>query len=163
MPELPRFGFQMELNDDLNELKWYGRGPHENYADRKTSAFIAQYQSTVLEQAHPYIRPQETGYKTDVRWLKVFDKNKKGFLIKSSTPFSMSALPYTIEDLSPGEGEQWLKHSYDLKPRDFTTLLIDASQMGVGGDDSWGAHTHEKYQLPFGKMDFEFEIRNLDE
>ena len=163
MPELPRFGFQMELNDDLNELKWYGRGPHENYSDRKTSAFIAQYQSTVLEQAHPYIRPQETGYKTDVRWLKVFDKNKKGFLIKSSTPFSMSALPYTIEDLSPGEGEQWLKHSYDLKPRDFTTLLIDASQMGVGGDDSWGAHTHEKYQLPFGKMDFEFEIRNLDE
>jgi len=161
MPALPRLGFRMELPNSWSDLKWYGRGPHENYPDRKTSAFIAQYASTVSQQAHPYIRPQETGYKTDIRHLKIFNESEKGILIQSSSPFCMSALPYTIEDLSTGEGEQWLKHSYDLKPRDFITLLIDASQMGVGGDDSWGAHTHERYQIPFGKMEFGFEIRGL--
>ncbi len=155
LPELPRFGFTLQLPKYFDTMMWYGRGPHENYWDRKTSAFVGVHQSTVADQYHPYIRPQENGNKTDTRWLKLTDPNGNGWRITGLPQFDFSALFYSMDDLDLGIPIP-LKHTIDLKEQAFISLQIDQRQMGIGGDDSWGAMPHNEYRLFYKTFKFEF-------
>jgi beta-galactosidase len=154
LPELPRFGLSMRMPDQFDQLEWYGRGPHENYCDRKTSAFIGHYRSTVAEQYHPYIRPQENGQKTDIKWLRLLNGKGQGWAFKAISIMEFNAQLYTAEDFDLATGERPLKHTFDLEPKPFITLHLDEKQMGVGGDDSWGAHTHDQYKVFYKKRQF---------
>jgi len=160
MPELPRFGTVMKIPGKFENLKWYGRGPHENYWDRNTSSFIGVYKSTPEEQYFPYIRPQENGYKTDTRWLALQDSTGKGVMIIGEPLVSFSALNFTMEDLDQGTKQNY-QHTYDLKPKDFISLHVDYKQTGVGGDDSWGARPHPQYTLQYGGYVHSYIIRPL--
>lgn len=152
LPELPRIGLVTGINKDLEHLEWFGRGPQENYWDRKTGAFIGKYNSAPEEQYVPYISPQENGLKTDTRWIRMTNDKGKGILIKGQPKFQFSALPFSPEDLTqPSRG---LLHTYDLEPNDFTTLCLDHLHMGLGGDDSWGALVHEPYLIPVQPYQF---------
>lgn len=167
VPEIPRMGMQMQLPEEFMNLKWYGRGPHENYIDRKTSAFVGLYESSVDDQYVPYIRPQENGYKTDTRWLALTDDNGNGILVTGMPLISFAALKNIHDDFeSPGKLSQYRKdaksantHTNDVKPRDFINLNVDYGQMGVGGDDSWGAMIHPQYRLLDKKYEYSFRIR----
>ncbi len=147
LAELPRFGLTMELPMQFENVKWYGRGPHENYSDRKMSALVGVYNSTITEQYHPYIRPQENGNKTESRWLTLTNTTGVGLKIIGEPLFDFSAQKYTTDDFDLGGFDKPFKHTYDLIPKDFITLHVDFGQMGVGGDDSWGAHTHDEFKL----------------
>lgn len=167
IPEIPRMGMQMQLPVELTNLQWFGRGPHENYIDRKTSAFVGLYESTVSDQYTPYIRPQENGYKTDTRWLTLTDDNGSGILVSGDPLFCFSALNNIHDDFeSPGKLSVYRKdakiantHTIDVKPRDLINLNIDLGQMGVGGDNSWGALIHPEYRLLNKKYEYSFRIR----
>ena len=147
LPELPRFGLMMQMPAEFDNLKWYGRGPHENYIDRKSSALFGIYNSTIAEQYHPYIRPQENGNKTDARWVDLTDRQGVGLKILGSPQFDFSAQQYIPADFDSSDEGNYFRHTFDVVPKDFITLQIDFGQMGVGGDDSWGAHTHDNYKL----------------
>jgi beta-galactosidase len=167
IPEIPRMGMQMQLPAEFMNLKWFGRGPHENYQDRKTSAYAGIYESTVTDQYTPYIRPQENGYRTDTRWLTLTDDNGTGILVSGNPLFCFAALNNVHDDFeSPGKLSRYRKdaksvntHTIDIKPRDLVNLNIDLGQMGVGGDDSWGAMIHDKYRLTETKYEYSFRIR----
>jgi len=169
IPEIPRMGMQMQLPETFSNLKWYGRGPHENYADRKTSAFVNLYESTVADQYVPYIRPQENGYKTDTRWLTLTDDNGYGLLIQGMPLICFAALHNIHDDFeSPGKLSTYRKdaktantHTTDVKPRELVNLNVDLGQMGVGGDDSWGAMIHTQYRLLDDKYEYSFRIKPL--
>ncbi len=139
---LPRFGFTLGVPRQLNEVTWYGRGPHETYWDRKSSGEIGIYDATVDGMVHPYVRSQDTGNRTDVRWMTLLDDRHSGIRISTETPLSFSALPYTLSDLETAS------HDYQLPRRDFNSLFVDWKLHGVGGDNSWGARTHPQYTLP---------------
>ncbi|OQY03294.1 MAG: hypothetical protein B6I20_05300 [Bacteroidetes bacterium 4572_117] len=134
LPELPRFGALMRLPKRFEQISWLGRGPFENYEDRKTAAFVDVYKSTVTELYYPYISPQENGYRTDVRWLGIADNEGNGLFFGAYPVFGFSALHYTMEDLS--QESRGGKHTIDLTKQEFTELMIDYKQRGVGGDDS---------------------------
>ena len=157
---MPRFGTILTLPGDLDQVEWYGRGPHENYRDRRTGAAVGRYTAPVSELAHPYVRPQETGTRTDTRWVAVTDGSGTGLLVTGLPTVSFSALPYTIEDLDAGETKSQ-RHWADLVPRDEVTLSVDYRQQGVGGDDSWGAVPHHEYTLWPREMGFRFLLRPL--
>ena len=167
IPEIPRMGMQMQLPGEYTNIKWFGRGPHENYIDRKTSADVGLYESTVADQYTPYIRPQENGYKTDTRWLTLTDDNGTGILVTGDPLISFAALNNIHDDFeSPGKLSQYRKdaksantHTTDVKPRDLVNLNIDLGQMGVGGDNSWGALIHPQYRLLGKKYEYSFRIR----
>ena len=167
VPEIPRMGMQMQISEELANIKWLGRGPHENYQDRKTSAEIGIYESTVADQYTPYIRPQENGYKTDTRWLLLTNDDGKGLLVTGDPVICFSALNYMHDDFeSPGKLSQYRKdaksantHTIDLKPRDLINLNVDLGQMGVGGDDSWGAIIHPEYRLLEKRYEYSFRMR----
>jgi beta-galactosidase len=169
IPEIPRMGMQMQLPEEYVNLKWYGRGPHENYVDRKTSAYVGLYESTVADQYVPYIRPQENGYKTDTRWLTLTDENGSGILVSGYPVICFAALNNLHDDFeSPGKLSTYRKdaitantHTYDIKPRDLVNLNIDLGQMGVGGDNSWGAMIHPQYRLMENKYEYSFRIRPI--
>jgi beta-galactosidase len=169
IPEIPRMGMQMQLPEEFMNLKWLGRGPHENYADRKTSAEVGLYESTVADQYVPYIRPSENGYKTDTRWLTLTDENGTGILVSGNPLICFAALNNTHDDFeSPGKLSQYRKdaksantHTIDIKPRDLVNLNVDLGQMGVGGDDSWGAMIHPQYRLLDKKYEYSFRIRPI--
>jgi len=154
LPELPRFGLNVELNGIFNSVKWYGRGPYENYWDRRTASFVGLYKSTVNEQFTPYIRPQENGYKTDVRWLELQTDKNLVLRVTGQPDFCFSALHYTYDDMKGFK--QGGKHIHDLEVKPFVDLNIDYRQMGVGGDDSWGARTHDEYTLPAKEYSYSF-------
>jgi beta-galactosidase len=167
IPEIPRMGMQMQLAGEYTNLKWLGRGPHENYVDRKTSADIGLYESTVADQYTPYIRPQENGYKTETRWLTLTDDNGNGILVSGNPLVCFAALNNIHNDFeSPGKLSQYRKdaktantHTIDVKPRDIVNLNVDLGQMGVGGDNSWGARIHPQYRLLAKKYEYSFRIR----
>jgi beta-galactosidase len=167
IPELPRMGMQMQLPEEFINLTWLGRGPHENYVDRKTSADVGLYESTVADQYTPYIRPQENGYKTDTRWFTLTDENGTGILVSGAPLISFAALNNLHDDFeSPGKLSTYRKdaitantHTIDIKPRDLVNLNVDLGQMGVGGDDSWGARIHPEYRLLDMKYEYSFRIR----
>jgi beta-galactosidase len=159
-PELPRFGMRFSLPAAYGELEWYGRGRHENYCDRNNSALVDVYQSTVAEEYFPYIRPQENGYKTDMRWMKITDASGKGILIDGLPLFSGSALNNSIEDFDQGTKQNY-RHTIDISPRDEVFVTVDLKQMGVGGDDSWGAKPHPQYRLPADNYSFKFRMQPI--
>ncbi len=143
LPEIPEIGVMFVLNPALDTLSWYGRGPHENHWDRKTGAKIGLFDGTVAEQFTPYLRPQECGNKTDVRFGSLTgDSFNSRFKFEGDAPIEVCALPWTPEELEESD------HIYKLPASNKTVLRINYKQMGVGGDDSWGAKTHEPYILP---------------
>lgn len=156
-PDLPRFGMSLPLISDFESVEWFGRGPHENYSDRKTSAFVGHYFSTVTDQFVPYISPEENGYKTDTRWMALKTKDNNGIMFKADDLIGFSALHYSIPDLTRPKRDGF--HVTDLVKKDEVFLCIDKMQMGVGGDDSWGAKTHAEYCIPFRPMFYSFVIK----
>ncbi len=140
LPEIPLVGNMMTMPVDFDRITWYGRGPNENYIDKKLASFIGVYSKTVDENFFPYIKPQETGNHIETDWVKIADKDDNGILI-SGDKFEFSALHYT-----PGEIES-KKHPFELVKSNNTILHINAKQMGVGGDDSWGAKPHPEFML----------------
>jgi beta-galactosidase len=167
VPEIPRMGMQMQLPAGYRNLKWLGRGPHENYTDRKSSAYVGLYESTVADQYVPYIRPQENGYKTDTRWLTLTDDSGNGILVSGDPLICFSALNFIHDDFeSPGKLSQYRKdaieantHTTDVKPRELVNLNVDLGQMGVGGDNSWGARIHPQYRLLENRYEYTFRIK----
>ena len=161
-PEIPRVGMTMELFKSFDQLTYFGRGPHENYRDRNSSAHVGLYTSSVAEQYHPYVRAQESGYKTQVRWAKLTDKEGIGLSIKGAPHFGMSALHYRIADLDSGRTREGL-HSGELTPRPLVNLNIDYGQMGVGGVQSWGATELEQYLLTDNEYTYTFPLTGVVE
>jgi len=158
LPELPRIGMQGVVSPELDQVNWYGRGPHENYSDRKNSAAIAEYVSTVEDLHFPYIRPQENGYRTDVRSLAMFNREGKGFRIIGLPSFCFNAQFYSKNQYC-NEEKPCQKHSIDMKKEDRIYLNVDHKQMGVGGDNSWGAQPHEQYRVLPHAYYYEFIIK----
>jgi len=156
LPEMPRFGMRMNLKQDYKLLNYYGRGPWENYQDRNLASFLGVYADTVVKAVESnYIRPQEHGYRTDTRWIKIANEQGKGLMIEGVQPISFSLLPFKTEDLDPGLSKKQ-QHPTDIKIRDENTLQIDLKQRGVGGDDSWGALPHKEYRLTDKKFTYSY-------
>ena len=153
--EMFRFGMQLRMPVTFNEVEYYGRGPGENYADRNHGAMIGKYRQTVEEQFYPYIRPQETGTKTDVRWWNLLNISGNGLQFVADAPFSASALNYTIESLDDGAGKDQ-RHSPEVEKANFTNFCIDKAQTGLACVNSWGAIPLEKYRLPYQDYEFSF-------
>ncbi|WP_295127488.1 glycoside hydrolase family 2 TIM barrel-domain containing protein [uncultured Chitinophaga sp.] len=159
LPELPRFGMRMQLPPAYKNLSYYGRGPWENYNDRNTASFIGLYTDSVSNQGtENYIRPQENGYKTDVRWLRLLNSDGAGLLVEGVQPLGFSALNRMTEDLDPGLTKKQ-QHWTDIKPRDEVYLHVDLRQRGLGGDDSWGALPHTQYRLLDKTYSYSYIIR----
>jgi beta-galactosidase len=147
LPEMPRFGMRLTLPKSYTNIDFYGRGPWENYSDRNSASFIGVYKQKAAEQfVANYIRPQENGYKTDVRWATFYDDKNTGVKITGVQPICFSALPYTAEDMDPGVTKKQ-QHPSDLNERNFLCVHIDLNQRGLGGDNSWGAYPHATYLL----------------
>jgi beta-galactosidase len=161
LPELPRFGMRMELPPGFNHLSYYGRGPWENYNDRNTASFVGLYADSVQNQfTWNYIRPQENGYKTDVRWLTLTNNNGAGLMVQGAQPVCFSAINAMAEDLDPGLKKKQ-QHPADIKPRSTVYLNIDLKQRGVGGDNSWGALPHDAYRLLEKKYSYSYTLQLL--
>ena len=161
VPELPRFGMRMMLPAEYDNREYYGRGPWENYSDRKTAAFIGVYQDNVKEQVMPYIRPQEFGYRTDVRWVKLTNESGAGLMVQGLQPLGMSALNVLTEDLDPGLTKNQ-QHPTDIKARDLVCLHIDLGQRGLGGDNSWGALPHAPYRMTDKQYSYSYVLKLVD-
>ena len=171
LPKLPRLGTQLTLPGTFRFMEWLGRGPHESYADRKTSARVGHWKGPVDEQFHRYSRPQETGNKTDVRWVSLQDSDGYGWRARPGSDtdlLSTSAWPFPMDDLDfapaakGAESASGLvpvtsKHGAELMIQDLVTWNVDAGQMGVGGDTSWGRPVHEPYTLP--PKDYTYVVR----
>jgi beta-galactosidase len=159
LPEIPRIGMSLALPAEFEKVVYYGRGPQENYSDRCTGAYVGVYESTVDEQYFPYISPQENGNKTDVRWMAFREASGQGVLIVGEPLLSMSALRYTVEDLT--QEKRGTRHTIDLVKRPFTTVNIDLKQAGVGGDDSWGSRPHTQYAIRPVDHEYRFRVTPL--
>ena len=159
VPGMLRYGMVMQLPYNMDKSEYFGRGPIENYADRKFSQRFGIYQQTADEQFYPYIRPQETGTKSDMRWWKQTGEKGMGLLVRSDKPFYASALHYTVEDLDDGD-EKEQRHIQEVPKSKFTNLHIDGEMAGVGGIDSWSAKAEalEEYRVPFGQKRLQFTL-----
>ncbi|MCB9878394.1 MAG: DUF4981 domain-containing protein [Planctomycetes bacterium] len=159
LPELPRVGLTFETRRAAEQLRWYGRGPFENYADRKTAAFFGIWSGTVEQLNHQYIEPQEHGNRTDTRWLELRAAQGPGLRVRAAArehPFAWSVWPYTQAAVEAA------LHPYEVEPSGRLTVHIDAGQTGVGGDDSWGARPHPQYTLqPAGRYELGFVLSPL--
>ena len=162
VPELPRFGMRMMLPQDYTHLKYYGRGPWENYADRNESAFLGLYEQSTDEQLFPYVRPQESGNKTDVRWVELTNDEGVGIRVEGLQPLNISAMPYRSEDLDPGLGMKKQMHYSDIEPRREVVLHIDLAQRGLGGDTSWGAQPRDQYRLTADEYSYGYIISPIN-
>lgn len=155
--ELLRFGMVMNLPYGMDRIKWYGCGPVENYIDRKNSQFVGIYESTADDMFYPYIRPQETGTVSDLRWWRQSDNEGLGINVTAESLFSASALHYNISDLDEGD-EKHQRHSPSVPKSQYTNLCIDLVQEGVGGIDSWGAQALPEYRVAYKDYTFKFRI-----
>ncbi|CAM5458965.1 glycoside hydrolase family 2 TIM barrel-domain containing protein [Streptomyces griseorubiginosus] len=153
LPYIPEVGTILFLPRGLDRLHWFGRGPEENHWDRNDGTDVGLWSGTVAEQWTPYIRPQENGNKTDVRWAALTGRDGVGLLVSGEPLLEVNASHFTPEDLSNG-----VRHDYQLTPRDAVVLRVNHRQMGVGGDNSWGAHTHDEYKL-FADRDYAYTYR----
>ncbi|MDE5997407.1 MAG: DUF4981 domain-containing protein, partial [Muribaculaceae bacterium] len=156
-----RFGMQMQMPETFDAIEYYGRGPIENYVDRNHSTFLGVYNQKVADQFYPYIRPQETGTKTDVRYWKQLNSSGNGLMFDANTPFSISALNYSIDSLDDYPNKDRTPHSHGplVKKADFTNICIDKAQMGLGCVNSWGAVPRSEYMLPYGEYSFTFTMK----
>ena len=152
-----RFGMLMQMPYTMEKSNYYGRGPIENYSDRKDCMRIGVYTDDADNQYFPYIRPQESGTKSDIRWWKQTDATGMGLQVKSCTPFYASAIHFDTEELDDGDDKEQ-RHSFDLKKSKFTNLFLDSAHMGVGGENSWGAQPLEKYRIHYGNKTFTFTL-----
>jgi beta-galactosidase len=174
LPVIPRIGMNAELGRELDRVDWYGRGPFENYSDRKLAAHVGRYSNTVADHYVPYLRPQENGYKTDVRWLSLSDGSELGLLVKADELISFGVHHNRQADFTPPvkisitsedgpdareNDERVNVHVNDIAPRNLVSLNIDYGQMGVGGDDSWGRRTLRKYCLDEKSYRYGFLLR----
>jgi len=157
-PELPRVGMQCAIPGEWDNICWYGRGPQENYRDRKTGAAVGIYRSKVADWITPYVRPQDNSNRTDVRWIQFSNANGGGLQVRAVKPlFGVTTWPYTQQDL------ETTTHNYLLPHRDTITVSVDGFQIGVGGDTSWGSPVHDEYRLKNkGKYEFAFDILKAD-
>jgi beta-galactosidase len=160
MPDLFKFGMTMNMAREFDQVEFYGRGPVENYSDRNSSQFLGVYKSSVADQYFPYIRPQENGNKTDVRWWRVTNAEGLGLEFYSDAPLSMSSLNYTTADLDEGPQKHNV-HAGDLTPRPYTVVHIDKAQYGLACVNSWGATPLEPYKLHYGDYSYSFVIAPL--
>ena len=155
VPDMFRFGVEMPMPRSFENIEYYGRGPVENYADRKSSMNIGLYSQTVTEQFYPYIRPQECGTKSDIRWWRIANAEGHGLKIHAGAPFSASALHYTIESLDDGLSK-CQRHSPEVEQADVTNLCIDKIQAGLGCVNSWGSMPMPEYLVPYSDYEFTF-------
>lgn len=155
-----RFGMQMQMPENLDQINYYGRGPIENYSDRNNVTDLGNYKQTVKEQFYSYIRPQETGTKTDIRWWKQTNKGGNGLMFVSEAPFSASALNYSIESLDDGTQKEQ-RHSELVSQINYTNMCIDKVQMGLGCVNSWGALPLEQYRIHYGDHEFSFIMKPI--
>jgi beta-galactosidase len=160
-PLLLRVGNDLQLNKQLNQIRYYGRGPWENYWDRKTASFTGIYHQSVDSQYFAYARPQESGNKSDVRWVNMTNKKGKGLRFEyADSLLNFSALPYSLNDLDPEE-EKKQYHSGELVPRNEIYLHIDLQQSGVQGMDSWGSMPLKEYRIPYNNQRYSYWIKPL--
>lgn len=162
VPDMYRFGMQWQMPYDMEHSTYYGRGPIENYSDRKSAAFVGLYTQTADEQIFPYIRPQETGSKSDIRWWKQTEIGGRGLMITSDAHFHASALHYSIHLLDDGE-EKGQRHFPELVKSNHTHVCIDKHQTGVGGTTSWGndAYALPQYRVPCTDYEFSFMLKYI--
>ena len=156
-----RYGMQLQMPQAYNSVKYYGRGPVENYCDRHDSEFLGVYEAKVADEYFPYVRPQESGNHTDVRWFRVLNADGKGLEFYAGAPIEVSALNYLTEDLDDGPVKDKVigRHSGDLMERPLTQVHIQQRQMGLGCVNSWGAWPREEYMLPYRDYDFTYVIK----
>jgi beta-galactosidase len=157
LPEIPRIGLQLGLNKSMQAIKWFGRGPMESYRDRNSSVPVGLYRQDVTRDYQMYIKPQESGNKTDVRWASL-ENTQVGLLIMAKEKINVSAWPYSMEAIENA------RHTVDLVPGDWITLNIDKMQMGLGGDDSWSekAKPHEKFRIYPAHHTWSFRLSLVD-
>jgi len=156
-----RYGVQLQMPRQYDRVEYYGRGPIENYSDRKSSEFIGVYSNKVIDEYYEYVRPQESGNHTDVRWFRVVNADGKGLEFYSNAPMEASAMPYTMDQLDDGmsKDKKWGHHSGDLIPAGKTQVFIQQCQQGVACVNSWGAWPLPQYLLPYKDYDFTFAIK----
>ena len=159
LPEMPRLGVRMILKKEFTNMQWFGRGPQENYADRKVACPVGIYNATVWEQYHPYVRAQETGNKCDVRWFELTDANGKGLRFEGDEPLSVSAWQFEQEDIEYVPSMKKHIHGGSIMPKDLVWVNIDHRQMGVGGDNTWGAQVHPEYTITPHEWNYTFTIK----
>ena len=160
--DLFRYGMVLDLPASFSKLEYYGRGPEENYIDRHSSTFIGKYESDVKDEYYPYIRPQESGNHTDIRYFSIFNPaSGKGITFEGYAPMECSAIPYSIEDLDSGDEKEhaWGQHSGDLVDKGLTQVHIQQRQYGLGCIDSWMSKPMEKYRMHYGDREFRFVIK----
>jgi beta-galactosidase len=145
----------------FNSFEWYGRGPQENYSDRNTAAFMGVWKNSVADNFYPYIRPQETGNHTDVRWASLRNGSNAGLLVTTSTPLNVTALDVLPADLDPGLSKHQMHNSDVVHNRTTNYLYIDLVQRGLGGDDSWGAAPHDAYRIFAHRLTYSFTLTPL--
>lgn len=158
LPDPLRIGFAFTAPETMTQLAWYGRGPHESYADRKSGAALGVWKGRIADQHHDYMRPQETGNKVDVRWLAIAPEAGAGVRVEGERPLSVNALAFPYDLLSRRAPGTW--RSSDVVPGKEVSLLVDAVQTGVGGDNTWNveARAHGKYIIPLAPMKFGFRL-----
>ena len=161
VPELPRLGMRMAFNQSYTNFKFYGRGPWENYSDRQESSLLGIYEQSTNEQLFHYVRPQESGNKTDVRWLELTNDEGVGIRVEGMQPLSVSAMPYRSEDFDPGLTKKQMHYS-DIEPRREVVLHVDYAQRGLGGDNSWGMSPHDPYRLTGDSYSYGYIIRPIN-
>lgn len=160
--DLFRYGMQLQMPASFSKLEYYGRGPEENYIDRHSSAFIGKYETNVKDEYYPYVRPQESGNHTDIRYFSIFNPTTgKGITFEGYAPMECSAIPYLVEDLDAGIEKEhaWGQHSGDLVEKGLVQLHIQQRQFGLGCIDSWGASPMEKYRMHYQDRCFSFVIK----
>jgi Beta-galactosidase/beta-glucuronidase len=159
-PMIPRVGLRMRMPIAFENLTYYGRGPKENYRDRRTAQFYGEYKTNVKNNYEPYIRPQENNHRTDIRWCAFADKSGKGLLFVADRTFELNASPYTMESLDSGDtidnGEPVTdktnhRHATDPQPQKLIDVFVDYRMMGIGGNNSWGALPQDNYLIFTGK------------
>jgi beta-galactosidase len=161
LPELPRFGMKLILKKDFDQVSWFGRGPFDNYWDRKYSADIDQYKMPVDSMFHPYARAQESGYRTDVRWISLRNENNIGLMAVGEPTISTGVLHFDMRKLDFDRYAKENNHGGSMKNEDLIWWNIDYKQMGVGGDNSWGAKTHVEYTLPYQDYQYTFTLKPI--
>jgi beta-galactosidase len=159
-PELARLGMRFTMPAAFRQVTWFGRGPQESYWDRKTGARVGLYTADAADLSFPYVRPQENGTRSDVRWMTVTNADGVGLLAVGMPLLEASALPYLQEDFDEGQ-EKVNRHVTDVAPRDLVEVRLDWHQMGVGGDNSWGAQALEQYRMPLRTYEWTFGLRPI--
>ncbi len=161
LPEIPRLGMSMVLPEEFENMTWYGRGPHESYADRKESALVDIYSQTVWQQYHPYVRAQETANKTDVRWVELRNTAGEGIRVEGQELLNVSAWNFPQSDLEYVPAKKARRHGGSVTRKDMVWLNIDHRHMGVGGDNTWGAQVHPEYTITPQEWQYSYIIRPL--